>query len=169
YCCQDCHSSKLFCHLCMIHVYERQPLHTLECWDGVSFYSITLKSMGICLQLGHASGVRCINPLPAFNDDFVIINYNGIYEVGLDFCGCTSTQPHIIQLLHVCLFPATTIDLKTVVTFWALEYFQMLSFKSKVSVFEFYKTAAHLTDNTGIHVPKVCTNAILILIHHITI
>jgi hypothetical protein len=112
--------------------------------------------MGIRLQLGHTSGVCCDNPLSAFNDDFVIIDYNGIYEVGLDFCGCASAQPHITQLLRVRLFPATTVDPKTAATFRSLEYFQMLSFESKVSAYEFYKTAARLTDNTGIHVPKVC-------------
>ncbi|KAG2129514.1 hypothetical protein BD769DRAFT_1387127 [Suillus cothurnatus] len=57
-------------------------LHRMERWDDISFYSITLKSTGICLQLGHASGVWCINPLSAHNDDFVIINYNSIYEAG---------------------------------------------------------------------------------------
>ncbi|KAG1843550.1 hypothetical protein F4604DRAFT_1596699 [Suillus subluteus] len=154
YRCQDCHSTKLFCHLCMVCVHERQPFHKMECWDGISFHGITSKSMGIRLQLGHTSGVCCDNPLLAFNDDFVIIDYNGIYEVGLDFCGCASAQPHITQLLHVRLFPATTVDPKTAATFWSLEYFQMLSFKSKVSAYEFYKTAARLMDNTGIHVPK---------------
>ncbi|KAG1800700.1 hypothetical protein EV424DRAFT_1474813 [Suillus variegatus] len=154
YRCQDCHGCELFCHLCMIRIHDRHPLHRMEQWDGISFYSVTLKSMGIRLQLGHASGVQCINPLPAHNVDFVIIDYNGIYEVGLDFCGCAYAEPHIIQLLCVRLFPATTVDPKTAATFRALEYFQMLSFESKVSVFEFYKTAAHLTDNTGIHIPK---------------
>ncbi|KAG1893035.1 uncharacterized protein F5891DRAFT_1131406 [Suillus fuscotomentosus] len=154
YRCQDCHGSEMFCHLCMVRVHERQPFHKMEHWDGISFNDITSKSMGIHLQLGHTSGVCCDNPLPAFNDNFVIIHYNGIYKVGLDFCGCTSAQLHIVQLLHVHLFPATTVDPKTATTFWALEYFQMLSFESKVSMFEFYKTAARLTDNTGIHVPK---------------
>ncbi|KAG2047663.1 hypothetical protein BDR06DRAFT_1029543 [Suillus hirtellus] len=154
YRCQDCHSSKMFCHLCMVCVHARQPFHKMERWDGISFDNITSKSMGICLQLGHTSGICCDNPLPAFNNNFVIIHYNGIYEVGLDFCRCASAQPHIIQLLCVRLFPATTVDPKTATTFRALEYFQMLSFKSKVSMFEFYKTAARLTDNTGIHVPK---------------
>ncbi|KAG1903738.1 uncharacterized protein F5891DRAFT_947152 [Suillus fuscotomentosus] len=154
YHCQDCHGSEMFCHLCMVRVHARQPFHKMERWDGISFDDITSKSMGIRLQLGHTSGVCCDNPLPAFNDDFVIIHYNGIYEVGLDFCGCASGQPHIVQLLRVRLFPATTVDPKTAATFRALEYFQMLSFESKVSTFEFYKTAARLTDNTGIHVPK---------------
>jgi hypothetical protein len=125
--------------------------------------------MGIRLQLGHASGVRCISPLSAHNDDFVVIDYNGIYEVGLDFCGCAHAEPHIIQLLRVRLFPATTVDPKTAATFQALEYFQMLSFESKVSAFEFYKTAARLTDNTGIHIPKVRANSIFISIHPNTI
>ncbi|KAG1845844.1 hypothetical protein F4604DRAFT_1688611 [Suillus subluteus] len=136
----------------------------MEHWDGISFHSITSNSMGICLQLGHTSSVWCDSPLSAFNNNFIIIDYNGIYEVGLDFCGCASAQPHIIQLLCVPLFPATTVDPKTAVMFWALEYFQMLSFESKVSVFKFYKTAAHLTDNTGIHVPKDHYEAMLRMI-----
>jgi hypothetical protein len=114
--------------------------------------------MGIRFQLGHATGVQCVNPIPAFNDDFVIIDFNGIHQVGLDYCGCGSAQPHIIQLLRVRLFPATTVDPKTAATYRALDYFQMLSFESKVSAFEFYSTIARLTDNTGIHVPKVCAN-----------
>ncbi|KIK32881.1 hypothetical protein CY34DRAFT_110813, partial [Suillus luteus UH-Slu-Lm8-n1] len=161
YHCQDCHGCELFYRLCMICSHERHPLHRIELWDGISFYSVTLKSMGICLQLGHASGVSCISPLSAHNDNFVIIDYNSIYEVGLDFCGCAYAKPHIIQLLRVRLFPATTVDLKTAATFRALEYFQMLSFESKVSTFEFYKTAACLTDNTGIHIPKDRYKALL--------
>ncbi|KAG1744823.1 hypothetical protein EDB19DRAFT_1894525 [Suillus lakei] len=154
YRCQDCYGPELFCHLCVVRIHERQPLHKIKRWDGISFHDITLKSMGIRLQLGHTSHSCCDNPLPAFSDDFIIIDYNGIYEVGLDFCGCASAQPHIIQLLRVRLFPATTVDPKTAATFRALEYFQMLSFESKASAYEFYKTAARLTDNTGIHVPK---------------
>ncbi|KAG1898676.1 uncharacterized protein F5891DRAFT_1190447 [Suillus fuscotomentosus] len=161
YRCQDCHGCELFCHLCMIRIHDRHLLHRMERWDGISFYSITLKSMGIHLQLGHASGVQCINPLPAHNGDFVIIDYNGIYKVGLDFCGCAHAELHIIQLLHVRLFPATTVDPKTAATFQALEYFQMLSFESKVSAFEFYKTAARLMDSTGIHIPKDRYEALL--------
>ncbi|KAG1885233.1 hypothetical protein F4604DRAFT_1918904 [Suillus subluteus] len=161
YRCRDCHGCELFCHLCMRGMHERHPLHRMEHWDGISFYSVTLKSMGIRLQLGHASGVRCINPLSAHNDDFVIIDYNGIYEVGLDFCGCAYAEPHIIQLLRVRLFPATMVDSKTAATFRSLEYFQMLSFESKVSAFEFYKMVARLTDNTGIHIPKDRYEALL--------
>ncbi|KAG2096706.1 uncharacterized protein F5147DRAFT_747542 [Suillus discolor] len=60
-----------------------------------------------------------------------------------------------IQLRHrSCLFPTTTVRPKTAATFRALEYFQILSFESKSSALEFYHTIVHLTDNTGIHIPK---------------
>ncbi|KAG1856429.1 hypothetical protein F4604DRAFT_1931841 [Suillus subluteus] len=114
----------------------------------------TLKALGVRFQLGHPIGFQCINPIPTFNNNFIILNYNGVHEVGLDFCGCESAQPHITQLLHVCLFPATTLDPKSAATFRVLEYFQMLSFESKVLAWEFYNTVAHLTDNTGTRVLK---------------
>lgn len=103
----------------------------------------------------HLIGVQCVNLIPTFNNNFIILDYNGVHEVGLDFCGCESAQLHITQLLYVCLFPATTLDPKSAATFHVLEYFQMLSFKSKVSAWEFYNTVARLMDNTGTCVLKV--------------
>ncbi|KAG2338018.1 hypothetical protein BDR05DRAFT_978303 [Suillus weaverae] len=154
YRCQDCHGAELVCLSCALHIHERQPLHRIEYWNGTSFQTTTLKALGVRFQLGHPIGVQCVNPIPTFNDNFIIINYNGVHEVGLNFCGCESAQPHITQLLCVCLFPATTLDPKSAVTFCALEYFQMLSFESKVSAWEFYNTVACLTDNTGTRVLK---------------
>ncbi|KAG2366038.1 hypothetical protein BDR07DRAFT_1480611 [Suillus spraguei] len=126
----------------------------IECWNGTSFQITMLKALGVHFQLGHPISVQCVNPIPTFNDDFVILNYNGVHEVGLDFCGCESAQPHITQLLHVCLFPTTTLDPKSAATFRMLEYFQMLSFESKVSAWVFYNMVARLTDNTGTRVLK---------------
>ncbi|KAG1756383.1 uncharacterized protein EDB91DRAFT_1233212 [Suillus paluster] len=149
YRCQDCHGAELMCPTCAVHIHKRQPFHRIECWNGTSFQITTLKALGAHFQLKHPIGVQCINLIPAFNNDFVILDCNGIHEVGLDFCGCESAQPHIIQLLRVRLFPATTSDPKSAATFRVLEYFQMLSFESKVSVWEFYNTVACLMENTG--------------------
>ncbi|KAG2125960.1 hypothetical protein DEU56DRAFT_872983 [Suillus clintonianus] len=154
YRCQDCHGGELMCPTCAVHIHERQPLHRIECWNGTSFQITTLKTLGARFQLGHPIGVQCINLIPAFNDDFVILDCNGIHEVGLDFCACQSAQPHIIQLLCGHLFPATTSDPKSAATFRVLEYFQMLSFESKGSAWEFYNTVVRLTENIGTHVPK---------------
>ncbi|KAG1740984.1 hypothetical protein EDB19DRAFT_1895282 [Suillus lakei] len=154
YRCQDCHGAELVCLSCALHIHKRQPLHMIECWNGTSFQTTTLKALGVRFQLGHPIDVQCINPIPTFNNNFIILNYNSVHEVGLDFCGCKSAQPHITQLLCVRLFPITTLDPKSAATFRMLEYFQMLSFESKVLAWEFYNTIAHLTDNTGTCVLK---------------
>ena len=115
---------------------------------------MSLKSLGLRFQLGHLDGV-CSLPQPAFNDDFVVIHINGIHEVAVDYCGCQQLLPKTIQLLRARLFPSTVIDPKTAATFHVLEAFQMLSFTSKVSAYEFYQALARRTDNTGTSPPPV--------------
>lgn len=63
------------------------------------FEKATLKALGYRFQLGHAIGERCVAPRPAFADDFVIIDTNGVHEIALDFCDCSTAQHHFIQLL----------------------------------------------------------------------
>ena len=92
----------------------------------------------------------------ATGDDFVIIDVNGIHEVGLDFCDCEMSKPYFIQILQYGLYPATVDRPKTAATSAVLKHFQMLNFESKASVFEFYNTLSRLTDNTGLFKPKVC-------------
>ena len=75
--------------------------------------------------------------------------------MGLDYCGCQQAPPKTVQLLRSRLFPATVTDPKTAATFRVLESFQMLSFTSKVSAYEFYQALARRTDNTGTSTPPV--------------
>lgn len=79
----------------------------------------------------------------------------GIHQISVDFCNCDKAEPHRIQLLRLRLFPSTTNDPKTAATFDLLKTFQMLSFMSKVSVYEFYQTLSRLTNNVGVP-PPVC-------------
>jgi CxC2 like cysteine cluster associated with KDZ transposases len=106
--------------------------------------------------LGHTDGLSCLLPCQAFNNDFTIIDSDGIHEVALDYCGCHLALPKTIQLLRARLFPSTTIDPKTAATFRVLETFQMLSFTSKVSGYEYYSSLARRTDNTGTVSIPVC-------------
>lgn len=108
-----------------------------------------MKEIGLRVQLGHRAGDRCSNPDNAAGDDFVVVDNNGIHRVGLDFCGCETAQHPVSQLLRLRWFPATSIAPNTAATFNALEFFQLLSFESKASVFEFYNSLARRTDNTG--------------------
>ncbi|KAG2342079.1 hypothetical protein BDR05DRAFT_976730 [Suillus weaverae] len=143
YRCQDCLDSQLYCGLCIIQNHIQLPTHHIEEWTGQFFQRVSLKTMGLHVQLGHAVGERCILPRRAFNDEFVLIDTNGIHEIGLDFCGCTTSQTHIKQLLRARWFPSTSTDPQTAATFRILHHYHILSFESKTSAYEFYHSLDH--------------------------
>ncbi|KAK0499303.1 hypothetical protein EDD18DRAFT_1460281 [Armillaria luteobubalina] len=60
-----------------------------------------------------------------------------------------NAQPHYVQLLHRQWFPASVEIPRTAITFQALCHYQMLSFMSKISAYEYYHSLARLVDNTG--------------------
>lgn len=127
-----------------------------QCWNGAFFSRISLKELGLRIQLGHPPGDACDIPRPAKNDSFLIIDDHGIHEVGLDFCHCEKSKDHVTQLLRYGLYPATVNAPSTAATFRVLERFHILSFESKCSAQEFYRSLAQETDNTGLTVVRVC-------------
>ncbi|KAG2743102.1 hypothetical protein P692DRAFT_201841926 [Suillus brevipes Sb2] len=94
YKCRDCFGSELHCSDCILSVHVHHPLHRLQKWNGQYFERISLKALGLRIQLGHVTGRQCANPHRAFNDDFVIIDVLGIHEVALDFCGCAMAKTY---------------------------------------------------------------------------
>ena len=82
-------------------------------------------------------------------DDFVVVDTNGVHSVGLDYCACEKAEDMVTQLLRARWYPATTTNPKSAATFNVLEFFHLLSFESKASVFEYYYTLMRRTDNTG--------------------
>ncbi|KAG1787612.1 uncharacterized protein HD556DRAFT_1434387 [Suillus plorans] len=150
YRCEDCFGVNLHCSSCIKAAHQLHPLHRLQKWNGKYFERVTLKALGLRIQLGHAPGQACPNPRRAFNNDFFVMDSHGIHEVSLDFCDCTDAVAHVQQLLRISWFPSTTADPKTAATFHLLEEFHILSFESKVSAYEFYNALARRTDNTGL-------------------
>ncbi|KAG2356874.1 hypothetical protein BDR07DRAFT_1453293 [Suillus spraguei] len=150
YQCQDCLDSQLYCGLCIIQYHIWLPTHHIEEWTGQFFQHISLKTMGLRVQLGHTIGKRCILPKKAFNDEFVLIDTNGVHEIGLDFCGCTTSQTHTKQLLCAGWYTSTSTDPRSATTFCVLHHYHVLSFESKTSTYEFYHSLVRLTDNTGL-------------------
>jgi hypothetical protein len=49
-------------------------------------------------------------------------------------------------------------------TFHALETFELLSYVSKVSAFEYYQALSRLSDNTGLNVPNVSLSIFVYLV-----
>lgn len=127
-------------------------------WNGDYFQRMTLKSLGLRVQLGHPPGSTCYNGKMAPGDDFVVIDTNGIHQIGLDFCGCEQAQTHYKQLLRSRWFPATTSEPRTAATFGVLKAFHLLSLESKASAYEYYNSLTRLTDNTGLMESRVCPN-----------
>jgi hypothetical protein len=77
-------------------------------WNRTFFEPTTLKKIGLRIQLGHRAGDLCANPNPASGDDFVVVDTNGVHQVGLDYCNCEQAEEHGIQLLRARWYPATT-------------------------------------------------------------
>ncbi|KAG2131725.1 uncharacterized protein EDB93DRAFT_1094236 [Suillus bovinus] len=156
--CRDCEGLQLYCQGCTVVQHTVTPLHVMEIWMGTHFQCISLRDLGLRVQLGHPPGVMCCNPASAFNNDFPVLEINGIHSVTLDFCNCTTAQTHDIQLLPTRWYPATvttTTHPRTAATFHLLDHFQMYTFESKGSVFKYYQSLSCLTDNTEICQPKV--------------
>lgn len=118
-------------------------------WNGLFFEHVTLKSLGLRVQLGHDTDTTCSNPDRSFADTFTVIDNTAIHSILLDYCGCETAQTKPVQLLHASWYPATTTNPRTAATFRVLEHFHLLTFESKVSGFEQYYTLARATDNTG--------------------
>ncbi|KAG1721611.1 hypothetical protein EDB19DRAFT_1646367 [Suillus lakei] len=140
--CCDCHGTQMFCHECTLQKHMHHLLHRIEMWNRSFFQCITLKKLGVRIQLGHNPGERCRNPHPSAGDNFVVIGLDGVHEVVLDFCGCTSAQVRYTQLLRMQWYPATVSEPQTAATFVVLQHFHILSFESKVSAYEFYHSLA---------------------------
>jgi hypothetical protein len=68
-----------------------------------------------------------------------------------------------MQLLRFQFYPATVANPRTAATFHALETFELLSYTSKVSVFEYYQALSRLSDNSGLNVPNVSIKLLPIL------
>ncbi|KIK33966.1 hypothetical protein CY34DRAFT_98770, partial [Suillus luteus UH-Slu-Lm8-n1] len=149
YRCRDCFGVEMVCLTCVVHRHLSNPLHRIDMWNGSFFQSITLKALGLRVQLGHTPGERCYNAQPVSCDEFTVIDAHGIHDVAVDFCGCETAQIRYKQLLRARWFPATTSDPRTAATFGVLELFHLLSFESKVSAYEFYHSLARRSDNTG--------------------
>ncbi|KAJ7613253.1 hypothetical protein DFH06DRAFT_1274591 [Mycena polygramma] len=184
YRCKDCFTDALFCKPCIVLMHKDNPFHCPEMWDGECFVEVTMKSLGLRIQLGHGRNGTCTGTLAKRakaaeakaraakvaaeegaegtsgngdkekRDDFCVVDSNGIFEVGLDFCSCGLAESHDIQLLRARLFPATSTNPATAATFGVLRQFHMMSLEAKCSAHHFYNSLARKTNNNGVFQPR---------------
>ncbi|KAF8191380.1 hypothetical protein BJ912DRAFT_849516 [Pholiota molesta] len=150
YRCLDCDGRDLFCAACLLRSHCQNGLHRIEVWSGEGYFSTTsLRALGFSFQLGHPLGEPCHFPVRSSHSTFTVIDTNGIHEVTLNYCGCGTPAPHFVQLLRFGWFPSTVGFPRSAATLRVLRTFQILSFESKSSAFEYYQSLARLSDNTG--------------------
>ena len=122
-------------------------------WKDSKFEEVTLKSMGLVVQLNHSS-TFCEHPIPS-HSAMLVLHSNGIHQVALRYCGCSKAIPQHLQLLRRGLYPASQLSVKTCASFQLLDLLHKLSLATKSSTYNFYRALEKLTNNTGINVPKL--------------
>ncbi|KZP14615.1 hypothetical protein FIBSPDRAFT_979972 [Athelia psychrophila] len=158
--CEDCFGGELWCRQCTVTRHALLPLHIVKEWNGHFFKPISLRDLGLRVQLGedHEPGSTCMFGKEIYKE-FVVLHTNGIHHVSVDYCGCTPTVdipkvPIWTQLIRVGWYPATTIDPQTCATFDLMKSFHLLSLQGKISHYHYYKALHYRTENSGIlHVP----------------
>ena len=99
-----------------------------------------------------------------------MIHINGIHLVDIWFCSCDLARDHrdrVEQLLQRRLFPATTTDPQTALTFTLLKYAHVLSVQSKLSLYDLYISIEILTDVVRVSGIKVCVQCFFITTIHL--
>ncbi|TBU36580.1 hypothetical protein BD309DRAFT_906317 [Dichomitus squalens] len=149
--CEDCHYQGLLCMRCCLDIHSCHPLHRIQRWTGHHFKPETLRFLGLRLNLGHAHGEKCPNPVHF--ESFVVLDVTGIHEVRTRFCACESGTARYVQLLRQRWFPATSTNPRIAATFRLLEQFSYLSALSTVTATDFYQTLVRLTNKSGLDPP----------------
>ncbi|PPQ74198.1 hypothetical protein CVT24_012717 [Panaeolus cyanescens] len=153
-CISGCFVPDLVCADCCVRRHRNLPFHKVEKWDGVQFQPVTLKALGLRIQLNHStSSSSCPIPVPC-HSNLVVMHTNGIHEVAFNFCGCSRAVPLYLQLLRRRIFPATQQKIQTCATFDLLDLLHKLALTSKGSMLDLYVAIEKLTDSTGLCTPK---------------
>ncbi|KAJ7728986.1 hypothetical protein B0H14DRAFT_2409803, partial [Mycena olivaceomarginata] len=154
--CKSCHGDELLCGVCIVAEHAKNPLHRIECWNGVHFIPSTLKKLGLRVQLGHRPQERCPEPVP-LHSEFIVLHTNGIHDVMVDACDCE----HCIwagapeeQLLRAGWFPATDDKPRTCATIEVLDSFVTQTYQAKTTMYDFYTALEKLTNHTGVKPPN---------------
>lgn len=166
--CLDCVGACSFCRSCAVKAHRSAPLHILEVstewcgessvtdtdqhiqeWKNTHFQRVTLKDLGLRVQLGHSFGQYC--PFrDSGNKDFVVIGMNGIHRVNVDFCGCPGHPEPFIQLLELRWWPSTPIAPQTAATMDVLRKFHILNLQARLPPTEFYRGLERMADGAGL-------------------
>ncbi|KAJ7022489.1 hypothetical protein C8F04DRAFT_884063, partial [Mycena alexandri] len=100
--CLECFDAQYLCIRCMLQSHRQVPLHQILHWENGQSSRVGLKSIGMCIPLGHPScEMRLSEP------HFIIMDTDRPHDVAIDFCGCGVAGSPSGQLVAARLYPAT--------------------------------------------------------------
>ncbi|KAK7024597.1 hypothetical protein VNI00_016158 [Paramarasmius palmivorus] len=150
YRCKDCSEKRLSCAECIVFDHRRRPFDRIEKWNGRYFERVTLKSLGLFVQLGHPPGEKC-NMHNRGSDSFVVVDLNSIQEVEIRYCMCQrDVGKEWQQLMRYELYPATVNEPRTAFTFQTLSLFHTMTHQGKITLYDFYYGLEARTDGAGL-------------------
>ncbi|TRM60680.1 hypothetical protein BD626DRAFT_549440 [Schizophyllum amplum] len=153
--CTSCCGLSLYCQACMVELHMKRPFCQVEEWredPGFgcgSFHRVSLRSLGVTIQLGHPDGQPCAHATLA-SKDFVVMDIGGIHHSAVYYCGCAGAAAPRQQLFRHRLFPATVNSPRTACTFALLDHFVLLTSHGKVTMYDYYNALERMTDSIGI-------------------
>ncbi|KAK7045327.1 hypothetical protein VNI00_007576 [Paramarasmius palmivorus] len=147
--CLDCLALPLSCKTCLIKQHQYLPVHRTQEWSGDFFKPVTLSSLGIIVQLGHAVGEHCPHYVSG-QGDFVVLGVNGIHPLNLFFCGCENAPEQYEQLLEIGWWPSSYKEPRSAATFELLRHFHILNLQGQVPPTDYYRSLEQLTDGSGL-------------------
>ncbi|KAF9067809.1 hypothetical protein BDP27DRAFT_1225324, partial [Rhodocollybia butyracea] len=151
---EDCVGLGMRCEECIVKSHWYLPFHWIEEWDGEMFWTRTLQSLGLCIQLGHKAGSACLFPQPAYIY-FAVLHTNGIHQVNINFCGCQPNLQCRTQLLRSHLWPGTVLSPQSACTFICLWQFHTFNCIANIPAYDYYKGLETMTENRTQEKPDV--------------
>ncbi|KAL0563734.1 hypothetical protein V5O48_018330 [Marasmius crinis-equi] len=148
YRCRTCDGLRVVCRGCIIKTHIDEPLHQVELWKSDYFQPIFLKDIGLRFQAGHRPNIRCPCPVIS-NQDFVVLNWNGIHSITLDFCGCELAISHHLQLMERGWWPSSYKDPRSAATFTLLRNFHITNLQCQTPPTDFIKVLELMGDGEG--------------------
>ncbi|KAJ7438373.1 hypothetical protein B0H11DRAFT_2254659 [Mycena galericulata] len=119
--CLYCFDAQFLCTKCMIDGHAQNPLHRIEMWTNTGLVGVTLKTAGLRIQLGHRLNDFCPQRIP--DNDFVIMDTDGLHEVAIDYCGCDTHRSRGRQLRDARFYPSGDTLPRTAVVFTMAQLF----------------------------------------------
>ncbi|KAI0027340.1 hypothetical protein K488DRAFT_61873, partial [Vararia minispora EC-137] len=163
YRCEECVGTCLYCAACTVEAHAHMPLHWIKRWNGKAFERVSLRNLGLRVQLLHAAGDVCQNRHEDQDANFIVLHTNGIHCVHVDFCSCEqrggrkpdgSKLDRPTQLLDMRLFPATVHVPHTAATFAVLDDFHVKTNLGNICATKYYQSLIQATDGAGVqHLP----------------